>query len=266
MKFSIIVVSLNPGNKLKDTLKSVRMQTYQDYEVIIKDGGSKDDSLSTITEELKDQRITLYQEPDKSIYEGMNQAVVHATGDYVYFLNCGDAFHDEKVLERVAECLSKQDAKSRMILYGNIFGVKNQVWISPSPVINGFTCYRNVPCHQACFYDTGLCKEKAFETKFRIRGDYEHFLWCYYRGKAGMVYLDAPIADYEGGGYSETKENLKRSKKEHKEITEKYMSGKDLFRYRSIMLLTLAPVRTRLSESPVFSGMYNKLRSGLYRK
>ena len=43
--FSIIVVALNPGERLKKTLESIASQTFQDYEVIIKDGGSSDQSL-----------------------------------------------------------------------------------------------------------------------------------------------------------------------------------------------------------------------------
>lgn len=270
MKFSILVVCLNPGDKLKNTLKSALIQDYKDYEIIIKDGGSKDGSVEEIPTIFPDAPITIYNTPDKGIYDAMNQAVGYATGDYVFFLNCGDRFHDEKVLSTIAkkakEIADKGKTDKRMIFYGNIFGEKNQVWITPSPKINGFTCYRNVPCHQACFYDTGLCKEKPFEQKYKIRGDYEQFLWCFYRGNADFLYVDMPVADYEGGGYSETKENLKRSDREHKEITKIYMSSGELFKYRMILLLTLAPLRKAMAESKTFSGIYNKLRSTIYGK
>ena len=81
-----------------------------------------------------------------------------------------------------------------------------------------------------------------------------------------MHYLNAPISEYEGGGYSETKENLKRSKREHKEIVERYMSRGELFKYRTIMAITLAPLRTYLAESPRFSDTYFKLLKLLYGK
>ena len=87
MKFSIIVVCLNPGPKLNQTLDSILSQTYPDFEIIVKDGGSRDGSVETMRE---DRHIHLYQEPDHSIYEAMNQAVSHVTGDYILFLNCGD--------------------------------------------------------------------------------------------------------------------------------------------------------------------------------
>lgn len=269
MKFSIVVVSLNPGDKLKKTLQSILMQDFTDYEVIVKDGGSKDGCLERAAEELDDPRIHLYTEKDKSIYDGMNQAVSHAQGEYIYFLNCGDKFYDKKVLGKIAgeiAVVEKKEPGKRHIFYGDIFGEKNGVHITPAPKITGFTCYRNVPNHQSCFYSATLCKEKPFEIRFKIRGDYEHFLWCFYKAEADMVYIRTPIAYYEGGGYSESRENIARSKAEHREITAKYMSRKELFRYRAVMLLTLAPLRTFMAENPVLSGFYNRVRSLLYRR
>ena len=73
------------------------------------------------------------------------------------------------------------------------------------------------------------------------------------------------IASYEGGGFSETKENRVRSKNEHKEITEKYMSKGQLFRYKFVLAVTLAPLRTKMAESPKWAGFYNKCKGLLYR-
>ena len=116
MKFSIIVVCLNPGTKLNQTLDSILAQTCPDFEVIVKDGGSRDGSIESMR---TDGRIHLYQEPDHSIYEAMNQAVSHVTGDYILFLNCGDLFYDKEVLAHTAQfmeqhwnCIFAEDRKS----------------------------------------------------------------------------------------------------------------------------------------------------------
>ena len=263
MKFSIIVVCLNPGEKLNQTLDSILSQTYGDFEVIVKDGGSRDGSLESMR---SDERIQIYQEPDHSIYEAMNQAVTHVTGDYILFLNCGDLFHDDQVLEQTAEYMKQHPAKLQGIYYGDTYSAKTDTKISAPPHITGFVCYRNIPCHQSCFYAADLCRQKPYEPKYRIRADYEHFLWCYYRAKAPMQYLGLIVSSYEGGGYSETKENLKRSAAEHKEIMAKYMNPSELFRYRTAMALTLAPLRTALAESPRFSKMYQKLMSKVYSR
>lgn len=276
--FSIIVVTLNPGDKLKKTIESIRIQVCREYQVVVKDGGSKDGSL----DELKKMReaglggadrdfwnrVEICREPDKSIYEGMNQATKYAKGRYFYFLNCGDYFYDEKVLDRLKQEIGRSEQAEEsavpMIFYGDIYDALRDVRVASNPGINGFGCYRNVPCHQACIYDAELFRERGYEPKYRVRGDYEHFLWCFYVKKASTVYVPMVIASYEGGGFSETKENRKRSAVEHKEITAKYMSPGELFRYRSILLLTLSPLRTKMAESPVMSGVYNGVKRLLY--
>lgn len=264
MKFSVIVVCLNAGEKLNDTLSSILKQDYKDFEIVVKDGKSKDGSIEKM---IQDDAIKLFVEEDKSIYDAMNQAIAHANGEYYIFMNCGDRFHDEKVLSAVAGIIEKEKKSGEaMIVYGKLYNEKSQSYITPSPVITGFTCFRNVPCHQSCIYDAALFKKRVYEPRYKIRADYEHFLWCYYKGGAKMVYLNEVIADYEGGGFSETKENKKRSKAEHRRITEKYMSKGELFKYRTIMALTLAPLRTCLAESKAFSGIYHKLIKGIYRK
>lgn len=292
MTFSIIIVCLNPGEKLKITLDSIFMQTFQGYEVIIKDGGSTDgsveawsdggESAKNITHDTDGQdagefrresvlgKVRFYKERDKGIYDAMNQAVSHATGDFVLFLNCGDTFADERVLERAGQAVKAQAAagadSERLVLYGDTYGEKNGVIIVSPPVITGFTCYRNIPCHQSCFYSTSLCREKSYDLQYRIRADYDHFLWCYYRGRAKFVYMGFPVASYEGGGYSESRENRMRDKGEHRMITKSYMGKGELFRYRAFMFCTLAPLRRALAESEVFSGMYHWVKKRVYGK
>ena len=279
-EFSLLTVALNPGDKLRGTLESALSQTYQDFELILKDGGSTDGSLEAVADLLADPRIRVITKKDTGIYDAMNQAVQEATGKYVYFLNCGDKLYDETVLEKVAGEIgsltaseggavqAKADGENslRLVVYGNVLWKEKQSLVTPPAQITGFTCYRNVPCHQACFYDASLCKEKPFETEYKIRGDYEHFLWCHYVGKAREAYVNLTVAEYEGGGFSESKKNIERSKREHREITKKYMSSAELFKYRTIMALTLAPLRTWISENPKVSGAYYRLVAKFYRK
>lgn len=262
MKFSIVVVCLNPGEKLNQTLDSILQQTFTDFEVVVKDGGSRDGSVENMRQ---DQRICLYREADKSIYDAMNQAVSHAKGEFILFMNCGDFFYQKDVLERAAEVIDSHAAPENLVLYGDTYGEKNQVTITAPPQITGFTCYRNIPCHQSCIYAARLCREKSYDLQYRIRADYDHFLWCYYVAKADMVNLGIKIASYEGGGYSEIKENRRRDKEEHKKITATYMGRGELLKYKLIMLCTLAPLRSVMAESRVFSGAYHWVKEKVYR-
>ena len=116
MLFSIITVCFNAGEKLKNTLENILAQTYGDFEIIVKDGGSTDKSLESIPE---DSRIKVFSEKDKGIYDAMNIAVSQASGDYVIFMNCGDSFYDENVLKNAAVNMSdKPDSK---IYYGDAY-------------------------------------------------------------------------------------------------------------------------------------------------
>ena len=108
--FSIVVVSLNPGERLEKTLNSIINQTYKDYEVILKDGGSTDGSLENLRRKgyFDDKNyIVIQQKKDKSIYDGMNQALSYVNGRYVQFLNCGDYFYSDTLLVEVAEFIGE---------------------------------------------------------------------------------------------------------------------------------------------------------------
>lgn len=267
MKFSIIVVCLNPGEKLNQTLDSILMQSCEDYEIVVKDGGSRDGSV----EQMRcSEHIRLFVEKDTGIYDAMNQAVAHATGEYILFLNCGDKFQDAQVLSKIASYIKEGAARQldmrNVVLYGNTYSEKNQVLITSAPHITGFTCYRNIPCHQSCVYAASLCRKKPYNPQWKIRADYDHFLWCYYEAKAIMLPMDLTVASYEGDGFSEDKKNQKRDREEHKAITKIYMSGGELFIYRMLMLCSVAPLRRVLAESKLFSGAYHWLKKSLYRR
>lgn len=268
-KFSILIVCLNPGNKLKCTLDSVKKQTFHDYEIIVKDGLSTDGSTDFLkgAEGRGIPSLVLSEQKDSGIYDAMNQAVEQAMGRYVYFLNCGDTFYDENVLSKMAELIEKNPAKQG-IYYGNIYERLTGQVVASNPSINAFACYRNVPCHQACFYDRKLLLDHPFQTKYRVRADYEQFLWCFFTREYGegvkFCHGDFLVADYEGGGFSETKENRKLSKKEHREIVGNYMSGGQILRYRFMLWITLAPLRTRIAQNEKTAGFYNRFKKMLY--
>ncbi len=261
VKFSVIVVALNPGEKLKKTIDSVLCQTCGDYEIVVKDGGSSDGSVETLPEE---PRIRLFTEPDTGIYDAMNQAVRKAQGEYILFLNCGDVFYDRQVLERASACIDRERGEAPLVVYGDTYGAKNDVLIASPQRIDGFACYRNIPCHQSCFYEARLCREKPYNPEYRIRADYEHFLWCYYRAEAKMVHMGSVVSSYEGGGYSESRQNRRRDREEHAKITEEYMSPEELAGYRRAMLFTLAPLRSFLAENKLTSGIYHWLKNCFY--
>lgn len=274
MKLSVITVCLNSGDKLNATLDSILGQNCEDIEVILKDGGSTDGSVERWQQENASrpgaEKVRVFLEKDRGIYDAMNQAVAHATGDFLLFLNCGDRFADENVLSRTRRALEEEEKAgtdmAKLILYGDTCGEKNDVVIASPPEITGFTCYRNIPCHQSCFYSAALCRDKPYDLRYRIRADYDHFLWCFYRAGAKLRHMEFPVAVYEGGGFSEKRENKALDRQEHREITREYMEKGELLKYRSIMACSLAPLRTAMAESRLFSGIYHWLKEQIYRR
>lgn len=263
MKFSIIVVSLNPGDKLRKTIESVQAQTFQDYEILIKDGGSGDGSVKPYLEASESPKLRVCVRPDKSIYDAMNQAVKLAAGEYFLFLNCGDYLYDSEVLRKAAE---KIDGEFPAIYYGDLYQRNLNTQINSCREITPFTCYRNIPCHQTCFYHRSLFEERGYDLSYPVRADYEHFLYCYFTRKAKTVYMPLLVSSYEGAGFSETREHLRDAKAEHRKITGKYLTNAQRFGYRAVMILTLQPLRTFIANNKTLSKYYNRLKTFLYRK
>lgn len=281
--FSIIIVCFQAGEELGRTVESVRMQTDGDFEILVKDGGSTDGSIGHLPE---DSRIRLFQEKDSGIYDAMNQASGRVRGQYVLFLNCGDYLYDKEVLAGVRKAVMESAERTAggrkavngpppVIFYGNTYERKTQSVVMSNPKLDAFGCYRNIPCHQSCFYPAELIRpeqlhkrgrERTYEPHYRVRADYEHFLWCFFQAKAQTIYVPLTICSYEGGGFSESKQNQSAAKEEHRAITALYMTKNECLRYRAILLLTLAPLRTYLARSRWFSGLYQGIKRILYRR
>ncbi len=278
VRFSIIVVCFNAGDKLKYTLDNIYAQEYWNYQVIIKDGESTDGSLDALIEAgYFEERIgevtNIVEGKDKGIYDAMNIAVGQLNdhvecqskeSSYVIFMNCGDSFCDRQTLGHVADEIAEHgEMDEPVIFYGDQFNMTTNTYVTSSPKLNEFSLYRNVPCHQVCFYDGRLFKSRAYNTDYKVRADYEHFLYCVYEEHARTIHMDGAVSKYEGGGFSETKTNREVSAKEHCQITDKYM-GARARRYRLIMTLTGAGIRTKMAESKYMSGLYNAIKSFVY--
>ena len=106
-RFSIITITFNAANVIEPTLKSVLSQTYTNYEYLLIDGGSKDDTVA----KAKASGIEfahIVSERDNGLYDAMNKGIALATGDYLCFLNAGDAFHEPDTLQKIVDAFALQ--------------------------------------------------------------------------------------------------------------------------------------------------------------
>ncbi len=298
--FTIIIVSYNAGEKLFSTLDSVLGQSYSNYRVFIKDGLSTDGSMDKLkakynvgtVEDLDEKVITLMESCDNGIYHAMNIATAQLgsritserakhdenisqdevkllkAGErpaYIFFLNCGDTFASNDVLQKIHDIIVKRNACEGTtlptIFYGDIFDSITGNRVASNPKIDDFACYRNVPSHQACFYDERLIYKNPFDLKYKVRADYEQFLRCFYREKAVTCYMPLVIANYEGGGFSD--QNKKISEQERKEIIKMYLPASKVRKYDFIRVITLANLRAVIASNKITAGLYNDIKSAL---
>ncbi|MDR0973570.1 MAG: glycosyltransferase [Prevotellaceae bacterium] len=123
MTFTFITVCYNAATTLEATIRSVVEQTYGQVEYIIVDGASTDGTREVI-ERYAMHIDTLICEPDKGIYDAMNKGLVRATGDYVCFLNAGDALHTPNTLQAMVESIPEGTMPD--VLYGETALVDEQ--------------------------------------------------------------------------------------------------------------------------------------------
>lgn len=121
--FSIITVVFNGVDLLPGTVESVRNQTYPHIEYLIIDGGSSDGTVDLIQQyALEMPNIRWISEKDRGLYDAMNKGLHMATGDFVWFLNCGDHIHLPDTVERLAALADM----STDVLYGETLLVDNR--------------------------------------------------------------------------------------------------------------------------------------------
>lgn len=206
MKISIVTATFNSGLTLYDTMRSMLSQNYSDYEHIIVDGGSKDNTIE-IVNELEPEyngRLRWVSEPDNGIYDAMNKGISMATGDVVGILNSDDFYSSPEILSRVAEEIDGVDAVYGDIHFVNDDDLKKCVRyysskdFAPWKMRLGF-----MPAHPSfyCRRDIYL-KYGLFDLSFRIAADFEQLLRLIYIHRIHMRYVPLDFVTMRTGGAS----------------------------------------------------------------
>lgn len=208
MKISIITATYNSAATVRDTIESVLRQTYTDYEYIIKDGGSKDDTLE-ICKEYESRfggRMKIISAPDNGIYDAMNKGIETATGDVVGLLNSDDFYTSDNALKTIAETFNKNDIDA---VYGDIHFVKDGALNEQIRYYSSELFHRRwmrmgfMPAHPS-FYCKKSCYEKFgfFDTSFKIAADFENLLRLIFKGRIKTKYIKKDFVTMRTGGAS----------------------------------------------------------------
>lgn len=209
MKISLITVTYNSSNTLKTTLDSILNQLHTDYEYIVVDGASKDNTVALIKEyepRFKN-KIKWISEPDKGLYDAMNKGIHLATGDVIGILNSDDFFTSNSILQQVSEVFEKKgnvDAVYGDIHFVNPDNLKKCVRYYSSKVFKrslmrlGF-----MPAHPS-FYIRKDCFEKYgnYKTDYKIAADFEYLLRVIFKNKIRTQYIPIDMVTMRTGGAS----------------------------------------------------------------
>lgn len=259
IQFTVITVCLNAGDALAETVRRTLAQTYPNFEILVKDGFSTDGSVEKLPE---DPRVRLVQRKDTGIYDAMNQAAGEARGEYIIFMNAGDWFYDDTVLEKMAAMLEESRPA---IAYGNCFyRTAGEVRSYPKS-ISRLTCYRTMICHQATVYRADVLREHPYDLSYRIIADRELLWYLVCRKGEKPFYLDMVIADYQGGGESAKPEHIRRNKEDQKRLKDTYYPRSEQFKYDAMMVLSMQKLRIRWSKHPKYGKYYHAMIRGIYR-
>lgn len=264
LKFSILIVTLNAESEIDKTIQSIQKQTYSYYEVIVKDGMSKDRTLQFIPQ---DERYRILKEKDVSIYDGMNQAIENSKGDFLIFLNAGDSFYNEYVLEKVANFVHSHNINKKCVLYGDYCRNGDFIQVQ-SQNLRPFLLYRRPLCHQSMFYSKEIFQcGIRYDINYRISADHDLTinLWTQ---EVPFYHTGVVICTYIGGGISETKTGLIEAKKEKSEIVKKYYKLSQRIVYEVIIACSFARFRSWIdSENSPYCirSMYRNIRNILLR-
>jgi len=155
-RLSIIIPTFNSSSHIERCLHSIRLQTFRDYEIILQDGASSDDTIR-IAREFQNASpgmdIKPFSEKDNGPYDAMNKAVRRASGEWLYFLGSDDGLRDANVLSTVMRSPSLATCD---VIYGNVQVVGDAAARRMAPVYDGIfdlekLLKKNI-CHQAIFY------------------------------------------------------------------------------------------------------------------
>lgn len=204
---SIITISYNSENVIRETIESVLLQTYRPLEYIIIDGGSEDSTMSIISEYSNkfiraDINLKYISEPDRGISDAFNKGIERAAGDVIGLLNAGDSYIRD-VLSKVMGIIDEKTD----VLCGDI------LWMDTANSLQYTRCscdkwdelrYKMSIMHPSCFVKKSTYnKYGLFDISFKYAMDYE-LLSRFYRKGATFRYIALTIACMKSDGVSDS--------------------------------------------------------------
>jgi glycosyltransferase involved in cell wall biosynthesis len=202
---SIIVPTFNASTAIERCLQSVRIQTFRDYEIILQDGASSDDTVAkakAFRNASPGMDIKIFIEKDNGPYDAMNKGCLRSSGEWLYFLGSDDELRDGNVLSTV---MSSPGIATCEVVYGNVQVIGDAGWANHGTVYDGIfdlskLLNRNI-CHQAIFYRAAFARGIGeYNIRYVVCADWDFNMRCW--AKIEFKYLDMIVANFYAGGLS----------------------------------------------------------------
>ena len=214
-ELSIITINLNNREGLEKTLNSVFEQSIKSFEYIVIDGGSNDGSKELIANHQTKFTYWL-SEPDRGIYEAMNKGIERANGKYLLFLNSGDFFTDNKVLQQVATAIKKDKSD---IFYTDII-INNRRKTYPQQISLSFL-FKTSLCHQSTLIKRSIFREFGlYDLRYNLIADWYLLIKSYFAHKSFTYIPDVVLTNFDNTGISASCEMNQAQRK--KALAENY--------------------------------------------
>ncbi len=194
---SIIIPTFNSAHTLKMAIESILNQTFRDFEILILDGLSTDTTL-VVARKFKDNRIKIYSEKDKGIFDAMNKGIHLAQGEWIYFLGCDDRLYNNKILELITIEILKTNCD---VIYGDIISTKyNGRYAGEFDSLKLLS--QNIS-HQSIFLKKNIFKKTGlFNTKYISWADWDHNMKWFLSPEISKHYSNLVIAEFADSGFS----------------------------------------------------------------
>jgi glycosyltransferase involved in cell wall biosynthesis len=215
---SIITITRNDLHGLKSTLQSITNQncSLDDLEWIVIDGDSNDGSVNYLQNLSPDFDFTYISEKDSGIFDAMNKGVKKISGQYLLFLNAGDALKNDSVLNNISPYLKKNSSKI-------IAGTVHMKWKDLTSNSNLFPW---VP-HQAAFIHKSCFKDQSYDSTMNFYGDLKFWMTLKAQGLFLLKRVNIQIVEFYMGGVGNNPKNIfKRLSERNKlgiEFNESYL-------------------------------------------
>jgi glycosyltransferase involved in cell wall biosynthesis len=245
MKLSIITINFNNASELLKTIHSVLKQSWMDFEFLIIDGGSTDQSLEHI-KAIDDKLAYWVSEKDNGVFHAMNKGILKAKGEYLLMMNAGDYFHDNDVLRRIFGT----NEFNEDILYGDVErAAESEVFASSIfPDTLTFNFFRKGSLsHQSSFIKRDLHSMVGmYDQNFKYCSDWKFFILAICKYNVSYRHLPFLVAVCDCGGLTCNPANFPAMALENHLVLKQFFPA-FLNDYRQIDILENQKLKNRVS-------------------